>query len=158
MFNGFIRRIANMTTFTNISDIINLTLQSDYRRQDKILIGNGVVLHISHIGSSSISIHTGTFLLSNMLHVPNKIMIVNLIYLHSFAFDNNCLFELDAFDFCVKNKAIEKMPFREQNEIASIPFLFMWHLLIPIKQVILHFLVKMSRLLFAIRNLDIQYL
>lgn len=44
-----------------------------------------------------------------MSHVPN--MTTNLISVHRFAYDNNCIFEFDASGFYVKDKVTGKMLF-----------------------------------------------
>lgn len=55
-----------------------------------------------------------------MLHVPN--ITASMISVHRFASDNNCIYEFNASDFCVKDKATEKMLFRERSESGLYPF------------------------------------
>lgn len=92
------------------SDINNLSFRTNYHESDKVSIGNGASLHISHVGSSSISTPSARFHLSNLLHVPH--ISANLLSVNRFAHDNNCVFEFDASGFCVKDKAMGKMLFR----------------------------------------------
>lgn len=102
------------------SDINNLTLRSDYHGSEKVSVGNGASLSISHIGSGSISTHTAHFHLSNMLHVPH--MSTNLISVNRFATDTNCVFEFDSSGFCIKDKATGKMLFCGRSESGLYPF------------------------------------
>lgn len=55
-----------------------------------------------------------------MLHVPN--IAANLIPVHCFATDNNCVFEFDASDFCVEDKVTGRMLFHELSEKGLYPF------------------------------------
>jgi hypothetical protein len=52
-------------------DLNNLNLQQEeYTGQDQVHVGNGQGLPINHLGSSSLSFPHATFLLKNILHVP----------------------------------------------------------------------------------------
>lgn len=102
------------------SDVNNLTLLSDYRGPDQVSVSNGASLRISHVGSSFVSTPSGQFRLSNMLHVPN--IAVNLLSVHRFATNNNCVFYFDASVFCVKDKAARRMFFQGQSENDLYPF------------------------------------
>lgn len=97
-----------------------LTLQYDYHGSYRVYVGNGAGLRISHIDSSSFSTPTAYLRLSNMLHIHN--IIANLISVHCFAYDNNYIFEFDAFGFCVKDRATGKMLFRRRSENILYPF------------------------------------
>ena len=83
-------------------------------------MGNGASLHISHIGSNTISTPFASFRLNNMLHVPN--ISTNLLSMHHFANDNNCLFIFVSSSFCFKDKATGKMLFRGQSKNGLSPF------------------------------------
>ncbi|RWR76373.1 putative polyprotein [Cinnamomum micranthum f. kanehirae] len=102
------------------SNIGNLSLRSDYHRPDKVSVGNGAGLHISHIGSNSISTPSSNFRLNNMLCVPH--ISTNLISVHRFANDNNCFFIFDSSGFCIKDKASGKTLFRGQSKNGLYPF------------------------------------
>lgn len=102
------------------SDIGNLSLRSDYHGLEKVSVGNGAGLQISHIGSNSITTPSTHFHLNNMLCVPN--ISTNLISVHRFANDNNCMYIFYASGFCIKDKATRKMLFRGQSENGLYPF------------------------------------
>lgn len=78
-------------------DLKNLSLQSDYQGTDKVSIGNGQGLPISKLGSSIISTPTSIFRLKNVLQVPD--IATNLLSVHQFTKDNNCIFVFDASGF-----------------------------------------------------------
>ena len=92
------------------SDVGNLSLWSDYHGSKKVSVGNGAGLHISHNGSNSITTPSAKFFLNDMLCVLN--ISANLISVHYFANDNNCMFIFDSSGFCIKDKAMGKMLFR----------------------------------------------
>lgn len=49
------------------------------------------------------------FRLNNMLYVPD--ISTNLISVHHFTTEDNCIFIFDSFDFCIKDKAAGKKLF-----------------------------------------------
>ena len=55
----------------------NLNLHASYDGPDDVVIGDGIGLHITHSGSTSLSIPSRSFTLQNVLCVPN--MKCNLI-------------------------------------------------------------------------------
>ena len=75
------------------ADAQNLLTKADYKGKDKLTVGNGSKLTISHIGSSVIShCHTRKPLyLNNILHVPN--ITKNLLSISQFTHDNNVVIE-----------------------------------------------------------------
>ena len=102
------------------SDIGNLSLRSNYHGPEKVSIGNGAGLQISHIGSNSITTPSAHFHLNNMLCVPN--ISTNLISVHRFANDNSYMFIFYASSFCIKDKDMGKTLFRRQSENGLYPF------------------------------------
>ena len=54
----------------NTADLNNLSLQNDYKGKDKITVGNGHTLSISHIRSTLISSSYKPLLLNNILYAP----------------------------------------------------------------------------------------
>ena len=54
-------------------DLASLHIADEYKGKDKLIVGNGTKLHISHIGSSSINSPSIPLFLRNILHVPNII-------------------------------------------------------------------------------------
>jgi hypothetical protein len=70
------------------SDLANLNVRADeYHGPDQIRVGNGTSLPIKHIGSTQFSTPTTSFLLNNVLHVPQ--ISKNLISVHKFTKDTN---------------------------------------------------------------------
>ena len=62
-------------------DLANLNVRADeYHGLDQIHVGNGTGLPIKHIGSTQFSTPTASFLLNNVLHVPQ--ISKNLISVH----------------------------------------------------------------------------
>ena len=59
------------------NNLHNLSLYSDYGGPDEILVGDGIGLHISHIGSTKLTTSQKPLALSNVSHVP--VMQRNLI-------------------------------------------------------------------------------
>ena len=67
------------------NDIANILTPSPYTGEDKVYIGDGKGLSISHVGHSSLNTPHGSFKLSNVLHVPH--MTHNLLYDYQFLKD-----------------------------------------------------------------------
>ena len=57
-------------TYHITANLNNLSLQQDYKRKEKIVVGNGHSLPISHIGSSLIASTEKPLLLNNILYAP----------------------------------------------------------------------------------------
>ena len=81
--------LDNRATHHITADSSNLASKNDYRGKEKLVIGNGSKLHISHIGNSKfISNHSDKFLrLNNILHVPH--ITKNLVSISKFTTDNS---------------------------------------------------------------------
>ena len=85
------------------NDLHNLSLYSDYRGPDEILVGDGSSLHISHIGSTKLITSQKPLALSNVLHVPN--MQRNLISVSKLCQTNHTSVEFFPNHFLVKDLA-----------------------------------------------------
>ena len=70
-------------------------------------MGNGAGLDIHHIGHSLFTNSNRTFVLNNLLHVPN--ITKNLISVSQFAQDNNVYFEFHPFYCLVKDQVSGKV-------------------------------------------------
>ena len=84
------------------NDIANISAPSLYTGEDKVYIGDGKGLSISHVGHSSLNTHHSSFKLSNVLHVPH--MTHNLLSAYQFLKDNNCALTLDLDGSTVKDR------------------------------------------------------
>lgn len=73
------------------ADLNNLSLKSEYQGPDQLKIGNGSVLPITHIGSSSFHFSNRSFMLNNILRVPTIAM--NLLSVSKLCTDNDVFFE-----------------------------------------------------------------
>ena len=68
-------------------DLANLSIYCEYDGIDEVVIGDGLGLHVSHVGSLVFKSPTHTFHLNNTLCVPN--IRKNLISIHHFTSQNN---------------------------------------------------------------------
>ena len=82
-------------------DLNNLDLHAPYDGPDDVVIGDGTGLHITHSGSTSLSIPSHSFTLQNVLCVPN--MKRNLISISQFFKTNKTLVEFLSSSFHVKD-------------------------------------------------------
>jgi hypothetical protein len=82
------------------ADLSNLSLHTPYNGSDDIMIGDGSSLPITHIDSTSFTIHNTSFKLNNVLCVPN--MKKNLISIFQFCTSNNVSVEFLPSFFYVK--------------------------------------------------------
>lgn len=70
------------------SNLANLNVRADeYHDPDQIRVGNGTSLLVKHIGSTQFSTPMNSFLLNNVLHVPQ--ISKKLISVHKFTTDTN---------------------------------------------------------------------
>lgn len=84
------------------NEIANISAPSLYSGKDKVYIGDGKGLSISHVGNSSLNTPQGSFKLSNVLHVPY--MKHNLLSAYQFQKDNNYALTLDPNGSTVKDR------------------------------------------------------
>jgi hypothetical protein len=86
------------------SDLANLNVRAnEYHGLDQIRVGNGTSLQIKHIGSTQFSTPTTSFLLNNVLHVPQ--ILKNLISVHKFTKDTNT--SMDFRPSCFRVQALD---------------------------------------------------
>ncbi|KAI9178326.1 hypothetical protein LWI28_025174 [Acer negundo] len=79
----------------------NLSLHSPYDGSDDIMIGDGSGLSITHSGSTHLPTNNSSFILSNVLCVPN--MKQNLISVSKFCTSDQVTVEFSPFSFAVKD-------------------------------------------------------
>jgi histone deacetylase 1/2 len=83
-------------------DMANLNLKSDdYTGTDQLQVGNGQGLHISKTGNSSLHTSSHSFVLNQVLLVPQ--IQKNLLSVQKFCTDNNVYFEFHDQYFLVKD-------------------------------------------------------
>ncbi|GJX25893.1 ribonuclease H-like domain-containing protein [Tanacetum coccineum] len=80
---------------TSLSDIFNMYIYPS------ILVGDGHSIPVTNTGRSILPTPTRPLHLNNILITPN--IVINLIYVHQFVFNNKCTNEFDAFCFSVKD-------------------------------------------------------
>ncbi|KAI9196831.1 hypothetical protein LWI28_027392 [Acer negundo] len=83
------------------SDLSNLSLRSNYRGNEKLVVSNGQQLSILHIGDTFVQSHTSPHTklhLKNILHVPQ--ITKNLLSISKFSIDNKAFAEFYG-DHCV---------------------------------------------------------
>ena len=83
------------------ADLNNLSIHSPYGGSDDIMIGDGKGLKITHTGSTHLPCNSFSFLLSNVLCVPN--MKQNLISVSQFCTANQVSIEFSPLMFIVKD-------------------------------------------------------
>lgn len=79
----------------------NLSLQSDYSGEDKLTVGNGMALPITHYGSCTLPASPSPLKLSNVLVVPH--ITKNLLNISQLTADNNIYIEFHPHCCLVKN-------------------------------------------------------
>ena len=82
-------------------DLSNLFVHSEYDGTDKVVLGDGSGLQVSHIGSLALRSPKRTFTLRDTLCVPN--LRKKLISVHHFTKQNHVFIELHPFHFLVKD-------------------------------------------------------
>ena len=74
--------------------------EDEYTGTDQLQVGNGQGLHISKTGNSSLNLSSHSFLLNQILYVPQ--IQKNLLSVQKFCKDNNVYFEFHGQYFLVK--------------------------------------------------------
>jgi len=64
-------------------------------------VGDGSGMHISHIGSASLTLSRQNFILNQLLRVP--LICKNLLSVRQFALDNSVFFEFHSSHFVIKD-------------------------------------------------------
>ena len=82
-------------------DLQNLSMHSPYDGFDDIMIGDGSGLNITHTSSLRLPSKSSSFLLTDVLCVPN--MTQNLISILKFYVSNQVVVEFLPFSFVVKD-------------------------------------------------------
>ncbi|KAI4338296.1 hypothetical protein L6164_016638 [Bauhinia variegata] len=80
------------------SDINNISIHSEYTRDDQVVVGNDMTLPITHTSTSSIDYSLS---LKNVLHVPH--ITKNLLSISKLTKDNNVFLEFHPNHCLVKN-------------------------------------------------------
>jgi hypothetical protein len=84
------------------NEMNNLNVSSEeYTGADKIHVGNGSSLSITHKGSATLFVSCTQFLLRNLLLVLD--ICKNLLSVSKFAHDNNVFFEFHSTHFVIKD-------------------------------------------------------
>jgi len=87
----------------------NLNVRSEeYAGNDQIQVGDGTGLHITHLGKASLSAHSKSFILNQILVVPQ--ITKNLISIKKFTEDNSVYFEFHASCFLIKDYSGNTLP------------------------------------------------
>lgn len=96
------------------SDLNNLHIRNQYDGPDRIKVGNGNTLSISHIGNSSFCFNNRCFHFNNVYHVPS--ISTNLLSVSKFCNDNKVYFEFHSSYFLVKDQQTGKPLLRGTNK------------------------------------------
>lgn len=83
-------------------DLNNLSSFAFYNSKDQLQIGNGMGMHIKHIGFSNFSVSKHTIHLSNILHVP--MFTKNLLSLTQLLHDNDLTITFSSNSCVVKDR------------------------------------------------------
>ena len=101
------------------SDLANLSIHSEYDGQDEVVLGDGTGLHVTHIGSTTVSSPSRPLNLKETLHVP--LIHKNLIFVHKFTLDNNVVVEFHPFFYLVKDSKTGAVLMRGRCEDGVYP-------------------------------------
>jgi histone deacetylase 1/2 len=82
-------------------DLDRLHIRDGYNGTDRVQVGNGAGLHITHTGQSSISTAANSLVLKNVLRVPQ--ISKNLLSVHKLAKDNGVFIEFYPYYFLIKD-------------------------------------------------------
>jgi histone deacetylase 1/2 len=84
------------------ADLDRLAVRETYNGNERVHVGNGAGLHISHVGHGTLNTTAKPLALHNILHVPN--ITKNLLSAHKLSKDNSVFIEIHPFHFIVKDR------------------------------------------------------
>jgi hypothetical protein len=88
-------------------DLDKLIMQEPYNGNEIVAVGNGSGLGIFHIGSNSFPTSNSLLYLNDILHCLDAD--AKLLSINKFCCDNNCMFELTATSFLIKDNLTERI-------------------------------------------------
>jgi hypothetical protein len=103
------------------NELENLSIQQRFQGDDMVAVGNGSVLTIEHIGSSTLHspFSLNTFHLKNVLQCPNAT--TKLLSIQRFCRDNSCYFILTAHYFYRKDLRTHAILLEVRSENGLYP-------------------------------------
>ena len=85
-----------------MSKLVNINLSNNYNCEKTVKVGNDQPLNIQNTGSGKLSTPSHTLNLSKILHSPQ--LAANLLFVHKFCLDNNCIFVFYNDWFLIQDK------------------------------------------------------
>ena len=83
-------------------ELTNLNLSNNYNGDEIVTVVNDQPLNIQNTGSGKLQTPSHTFNLSKILHAHK--LVANLLSVHKFCLDNNCIFIFDTDWFLIQDK------------------------------------------------------
>ena len=112
--------LANSGTLDHITaNLNNLSIQSQYKGPEQVIVGNGQSLPINHIGNTALHTKYHNFVLKNVLHVPRIAM--NLLSVHKFCLHNNCSCYFDANIIKIQDIPTGRLLYKGLSENSVYP-------------------------------------
>ena len=94
-------------------DLHNLSQSQSYPGSDQITIGNGTTIPIHNTGKGLLPTPHCSFRLKHVLHAPS--ISSNLLSVHKFTKDNNCLITFDDSKFVIQDKDSKRILHQGSN-------------------------------------------
>jgi histone deacetylase 1/2 len=101
------------------SDLDRLAIREVYNGNERVHVGNGAGLHISHVGHGTLNTTAKPLSLRNILHVPH--ITKNLLSAHKLAKDNNVFLEIHPYHFVVKELESKRRVLEGRCEAGLYP-------------------------------------
>ena len=95
------------------SDLDHLTIREVYNSNERVHVGTGAGLHISHVGHSTLNNTAESLSLFNILHVP---------HITKKAKDNDIFIEIHSHNFIVKDRESRRRVLQGRCEVGLYPF------------------------------------
>ena len=112
--------LADLGTSNHLTaNLNNLSLQSQYKGPEQVIMGNGQSLPINHIGNGTLSTKYHNFILKNVLHVPRIAM--NFLSVHKFCLDNNYSCHFDAHELKIQDIPMGRLLYKGLSENGVYP-------------------------------------
>jgi hypothetical protein len=95
-------------------DTQHLIAVNEYSSPEQLIVGNGIGLHITHIGTGNLSTPNASLLLQNVLCVPA--IQKHLLFVQKFTTDNSVFFEFWPNYFLVKDQSTKRILMHSPSE------------------------------------------
>ena len=113
-------RLSDSGTSDNLTaNLNNLSIQSQYKGPEQVIVGNGQSLPINYIGNATLHTKYQNFIPKDVLHVPR--IALNLLSIRKFCLHNNCSSHFDVNELKIQDIPTGRLLYKGLSENGIYP-------------------------------------